>query len=96
MKDYRKKSNRLAELAYTIKKADTVFNFQEIDGIDGVLDDYRKISQELIIELEIEALVQKQKIQKLDQIKKIRSIRFQIEKMKNQIGRMISLKNCGI
>jgi len=94
MKQYRKKSNRMAELAYKIKRADELFNIDEFADIDGVIQEYRAISQDLILELVNLAQVQKRRISRLDNLNKIRSIRFKIEKMTEQINGMISLKKC--
>ena len=81
MKEYRKKSNRLAELAYKIKRADELFNVDELSDIDGILEEYQTISQGLILDLVDLAKIQKNKITKANLIMKIRKIGQMVDEM---------------
>ena len=81
MKEYRKKSNRLAELAYKIKRADELFNVDELSDIDGILEEYQTISQGLILDLVDLAKIQKNKITKANLIMKIRRIGQMVDEM---------------
>jgi len=81
MKKYRKKSNRLAELAYKIKRADELFNVDELSDIDGILEEYQTISQGLILDLVDLAKIQKNKITKANLIMKIRRIGQMVDEM---------------
>jgi len=85
MKEYRKKSNRLAELAYKIKRADELFNVDELSDIDGILEEYQTISQGLILDLVDLAKIQKDKITKANLIMKIRRIGQMVDLMSDQI-----------
>ena len=81
MKKYRKKSNRLAELAHKIKRADELFNADELSDIDGILEEYQTISQGLILDLVDLAKIQKNKITKANLIMKIRKIGQMVDEM---------------
>ena len=81
MKKYRKKANRLAELAYKIKRADELFNIDELSDIDGILEEYQTISQELILDLVDLAKIQKNKITQANLIMKIRRIGQMVDEM---------------
>jgi len=85
MKEYRKKSNRLAELAYKIKRADELFNIDELSDIDGIVEEYQTISQGLILDLVDLAKIQKDKITKANLIMKIRRIGQMVDLMSDQI-----------
>jgi len=75
----------LAELAYKIKRADELFNIDELSDIDGILEEYQTISQGLIVDLVDLAKIQKDKITKANLIMKIRRIGQMVDLMTDQI-----------
>lgn len=92
MKKYRRKSNRLAELAYKIKRADELYNINQLSDIDGVLEEYKTISQGLILDLVDLAKIQKDKITKANLIMKIRKIGQMVDLMTDQIDKSNALR----
>lgn len=75
----------MAELAYKIKRADELFNIDELSDIDGILEEYQTISQGLIVDLVDLAKIQKDKITKANLIMKIRRIGQMVDLMTDQI-----------
>lgn len=85
----------MAELAYKIKRADELFNVDELPDIDGIVEEYQTTSEGLTLDLVDLAKIQKDKITKANRIKKIRSIGRMVDLMSDKINEMILLKKYG-